>query len=526
MKKVKSTSVAIKIWIGIFSLIFLVLMGRYFYIQVTGEVQDVSLTEWAEEVRKMDAVLEAKRGSVLDANGNLLAFNRPVYRLYAILDEDFSKNSTEPLHIVDVDEASEKLATVIDLDQSEVKDILTKGQEKGVFQVEFGTKGRNLSENVKNEIQNLEIPGINFLKESKRYYPNNHFASHIIGFVNEDEETGKAQGITGIEGMFNKYLTGEDGHIKYQRDRFNKRLLQKETIIQDEKDGSNIYLTLDQKIQSLVEDALSKADAHYEPEKMTVVIMDAKTGEVLGMSNRPSIDLNNLDEVQNWYNDAISTPVEPGSTMKMFTWAAAIDSGNYNPDETFLSGKYKLGNMSVVNDVNQGRGWGHITYDEAFYRSSNVGTSKLVWEKMGDETYLDYLERFELFEKTNIELPNETVGKLTYAHPSDKIRTGFGQSSTVTPMQMVKAATVFANEGEMLQPTIIKKVVDPSTNETTQEDRKSVISEPIKKETADKLLELMDGVVSNEVGTGKRFQLDNYNSIGKTGTSQLAILYC
>src|SRR5699024_2435866 len=175
---------------------------------------------------------------------------------------------------------------------------------------------------------------------------------------------------------------------------------------------------------------------------ITSIVMNAKNGEILALANRPSVNPNDIGEVQNWFNDAISTPVEPGSTMKIFTWAAAIDAGVYDPKETFLSRKYKIHEqVQAVNDHNSGAGWGDITFDEGFYRSSNVAASKLVWEKMEENIYLDYLDKFGLFQKTNVELPNEKVGELSFNYPSDKIRTAFGQSSTITPLAQMKAAT-------------------------------------------------------------------------------------
>lgn len=522
MRKHKYTNRFTSIWIVLFTIGFLIIAGRFLYIQITGNVQNVSLIEWAENVRKTSVTLESERGAIMDSSGNLLAFNRPVYKMYAILSEDFSANSSKPLHVKDFEKTANELSAVIDMDASEILKRLEKGKASDAFQIEFGKDGKDLSEKEKDEIQALELPGINFMKESKRYYPNNNFASHIIGFVNESEDEKTVQGITGIEQMFNKYLIGEDGYINYQRDRYNKKLLQKDVHMKEAENGFDVFLTIDQKIQSLLEDILDQMVEKYEPERMTTVVMNAKTGEILALANRPSVNLNQIGEVQNWYNDAISTPVEPGSTMKIFTWAAAIDAGIYDAEETYLSGKYKIHEIeNAVNDHNYGKGWGYITYDEGFYRSSNVAASKLVWEKLDEATYLDYLDAFDLFEKTNIELPNEKVGQLTFNYPSDKIRTAFGQSSTVTPLQQMKAATAIANKGEMVQPIIVKKIVDPATGETVKEAQRTVVGKPITEETSEKMLDLMTGVVEEEGGTGRKFQLDSYTTLGKTGTAQM-----
>src|SRR5699024_6866795 len=155
-------------------------------------------------------------------------------------------------------------------------------------------------------------------------------------------------------------------------------------IIKEPKNGSDVYLTINQKIQVLLEDVMSEVDEQYKPARMSVIVMNAKTGEVLALSNRPSFNPNVIEDVENRYNDAISTSVEPGSTVKMFTWAAAIDSGNYQPDEQLPSGKYQVNpKIEPINDHIEGRGWGKITYDDGFRRSSNVAASRLMWEKMG-----------------------------------------------------------------------------------------------------------------------------------------------
>src|SRR5699024_561742 len=249
---------------------------------------------------------------------------------------------------------------------------------------------------------------------------------------------------------------------------------------------------------------------------------DPKTGGILAMGNRPSYNPNNPENVENWYNDVISTPFEPGSTTKMFTWAAAIDSGVYNGEEYYQSGKYVVNEkIEPINDHNGGAGWGAITYNEGFRRSSNVAASKLVWEKMGADTFLEYLERFDFDKTTGIDLPNEVAGNILYNWPSEKLRAAFGQGSTFTPIQQIKAASAIANDGKMVKPYVIEKIVDPNSGETIEEREPEIVGEPISKETADQMLELLDSVVNSKEGTGKPYRLDDYTVVGKTGTAQI-----
>src|SRR5690625_2308294 len=250
--------------------------------------------------------------------------------------------------------------------------------------------------------------------------------------------------------------------------------------------------------------------------------MNAKTGEIIAMSNRPSYNPNNPSDVQNWYNDAISTPFEPGSTVKMFTWAAAIDAGVYDGEEMYKSGKYQVNErIDTIHDHNGGKGWGKITYDEGFQRSSNVAASKLAWEKLGPDEYLEYLQAFDFDEKTNIDLPGEVSGQILYNWPSEKLTTSFGQGSTITPIQLMKAATAITNNGKMLQPYVIKKIVDPSTNKIVEENSPKVVGEPISSQTSKEIIDLLDSVVNSEKGTGRMYQLKDYSLIGKTGTAEI-----
>lgn len=530
MKKNAKTHFMAGILLVIFVGAFLVVTGRFVYIQVSGEVDNVKLADWAKQKRTSGYPLDSERGKIYDKNGMKLAYDRPSYRVYAILDEEYSLHSKVPRHVEDPKKTAELLAPVLDVDVSFVLKQLEDGiaADPQRFQVEFGNAGKELSQDKRDEIAALKLPGINFEKESVRYYPNGMFASHILGFARketikkDDEEIEEIIGVTGIENEMNELLSGKDGYISYQRDRYNQKLLDPDEVIKKPVNGNDVYLTIDQKIQTLLEDVMSEVADEYNPKKITATVMNAKTGEILAMSNRPSYNPNDPSDVKNWYNDAISMPFEPGSTVKMFTWAAAIEAGVYNGDEGFKSGSYRANErLQKVNDHNAGKGWGSITYDEGFARSSNVASAKLVWEKLGTETYLEYLQAFDFDKKTNIDLPGEIAGQLLYNWPQEKITTGFGQGSTLTPIQQMKAATAITNEGEMLEPYIIKKIIDPETDEILEKGSRKVVGQPISKETAEQVIDLLDSVVNSSVGTGKNYKLDSYSAMGKTGTAQI-----
>lgn len=503
-----------------FAAIFLILTGRFIYIQATGEVNDVSLKELAKEKRTSSHALSAERGKIFDDNGMTLAYDRPTYQLYAVVTEE--TNQLE--HVDDPEETAKQLAPILDIDESDISSKLEAGIKNKKYQVEFGKKGRNLSQKQKDKIEELELPGVNFDKESMRYYPNGTFASHIIGFAKENEEKKEREitGITGMEKEMNELLSGQNGHISFQRDKYNKKLLNPKENVKQPQDGDDVYLTIDQKIQTLLEDTLSQVEDEFNPERLTAIVMNPKTGEIIAMSNRPSYNPNDPKDVKNWYNDAISTPFEPGSTMKMFTWAAAIEEGVYNGDDTYKSGEFKANEkMKPIYDHNDGEGWGEISFNEGFRRSSNVAASKLVWEKIGADKFLDYLKAFDFDKKTDIDLPGEVPGSILYNWPAEKLTTAFGQGSTVTPIQQMKAATAIANEGKMLQPYVIKKIVDSNSDEVIEQKEPKVVGDPISKETAQQAKDLLQSVVNEENGTGQMYHMDDYSVGGKTGTAQI-----
>ncbi|CDQ40212.1 MULTISPECIES: penicillin-binding protein [Virgibacillus] len=529
MRKNKTTHFMAGILIIFFVGIFLTLTGRFLYIQATGEINDVSLEEWADKKRTASYTLPAERGKIYDSNGMTLAYDRPTYRLYAIVDEAYSEDLEEPKHVKDPEKTAEMLAPLLDMEESDILKRLKTGIEEDRFQVEFGTNARELSQQKKDEIAALDLPGINFEEEAVRFYPNGMFASQIIGFARELEQenenggtTQEIKGIAGMENQMNALLSGKDGRISYQRDNYNTKLLHPEEVVTEPEDGDDVYLTIDQKIQMLLEDTLTQVDEEYNPERISAVVMDPKTGEVVAMSNRPSYNPNNPEDVENWYNDVVSTPFEPGSTVKMFTWAAAIEEGVYNGNDTFKSGSYQPNEqIKPVHDHNGGEGWGTITYDEGFQRSSNVAASKLAWEKIGPDKYLEYLKAFQLDQKTDIDLPNETAGEILYKWPAEKLTTAFGQGTTLTPIQQMKAATAIANDGKMLQPYVIDKIVDSNSGEILKEKSPNVVGQPISKDTSEQVLKLLESVVNGEKGTGKMYKLDDYTVGGKTGTAQI-----
>ncbi|KEK25845.1 dihydropteridine reductase [Bacillus gaemokensis] len=489
-----------------FLLLFLLLLARFFYIQATETVYDQDLKELAKNKHNKNGVLEANRGTIYDQNGHVLAQDANSYKLVAELKGDAP--------VKDKKDAAKKIAGVLEKNEDEVLAYLNKDRT----QVEFGTLGKNLTKEKKDQIEALDIPGISFVTEKARVYPNGDFASYILGFAKPNDK-GIAEGKFGLEQSLDKYLRASNGSVAYTGGRNGVSLEGGKVNVKAPKNGDNVYLTIDQRIQSFLEDAMKAADKHYEPEMLIGVVADPKTGKVLAMSSSPSYDPNKRD-IQYFLNDPIANAFEPGSTMKIFTLAAAINEGVYNGQEYYQSGTYPVGNRKI-RDHNGGAGWGSITFDEGVERSSNVAFAILGDQKLGSDRFRQYIHKFGMDEKTHIDLPGEAENKIIFDQQIQQVTTAFGQGSTVTPMQLVQAATAIANDGKMMKPYTIDRIVDPITDKVKLQHKPEEVGKPISKETAAQVRQLLERVVTSPKGTGNAYKIDGYSVGGKTGTAQI-----
>lgn len=500
--------------------LFLLLYWRFATIQATGVVKGHELEEEALSRYETGYVLSADRGKILDRNENVIAEDTLSYRLVAVIKESATENKKNPRHVVDKAETAKLLAQYIPMDEEKIYERLNPS--KDLYQVEFGLAGRGISHEVKKKIEELKLPGIILYSDKKRYYPNGAFASHLIGFaLRESDKDGNSSvvGKMGLESIYDKQLTGTDGKLTYQRDARNYLLPSSDKVIQEAQDGNDIYLTIDKTIQNFLEEAMSRVNDQYNPQSMMAVVANPKTGEILAMSQRPTFNPDTREGLDgNWLNDVVENTIEPGSTFKTFTVAAAIDSGNWHPNAKYQSGQYKVYN-DTVKDHNT-YGWGRISYLEGFQRSSNTAMTNLL-DIMGWETYESYLKKFQFGQKTGIDLPNEASGIINSRYPLEKYTTTFGQGSTVTPIQLIQGLTAVANDGKMMQPYVIDKIVNPNTGEIIVDSEPTTKGKPISAETAEKTRELLASTVYGEAGNAKRFQIEGYKVAGKTGTAQM-----
>ncbi|WP_062048550.1 penicillin-binding transpeptidase domain-containing protein [Bacillus sp. JCM 19034] len=487
-------------------IVFLTLTGRIIYIQAAQTINGNDLIEIGEQRWTQEQVIEGKRGTIFDREGSALAQEVPSFTVYAVLNKDQRYYVRKP------EETAAILSPYINMSEEELTRLLTSDR----FQVELGSGARNLTYERMKEIEALELEGIYFREEPRRFYPKQTYASHVIGYTDRDMEEARM----GLEQSLDEYLQAEDGKVTFQKDMKWIRLPNANEQIIPPKHGHEIYTTLDTNIQTALEQVMTQVEEDYEPERMIAIVVDPKTGEVLAMSNRPSFNPNEYENITNYLNYAIADRYEPGSTMKMFTVAAAIEEGVYNGSEHYQSGQYQIG-TSTIGDHNNRVGWGMISFDEGFLRSSNVAMSRLTLEKLGQKKLYDYLTRFGFDQPTGIDLPGEVTSAIDRNGPVEAASTSFGQGSAVTPIQQVQAATAIANNGQMMKPFVVSKIVNSQNGEVIFENMPEVAGEPISQDTAEHVRDLLEQVVTSPVGTGNAYYLEGFDVIGKTGTAQI-----
>ena len=515
-KKRKNTIQYSKLVIFLSLLLFCVMIGRVIQLGTSSKIDGVNLKELASKRTTKTDTISAQRGTIDSSDGDSLALNVASYKLIAYLDPKRSENEKKLYHVQDKEMTAEKLAPILGMEKDEVLHYLNK---ENVYQTEFGTKGKGLNEITKKQIEDLELPGIDFIESYKRYYPKGQFASYVIGYA-KSEEDGSISGEMGIEKQYDKILRGEDGSVTYQKDLKGYRIPDTPVYTEDAVQGKDIYLTINSSIQFFVEQAIANSDRSYDWEWFTVTILDAKTGAVLATASDPGFDPN-IRNISNYMDIFCQTPYEPGSTMKTFTYMAAMENGVYDGSETYRSGTYETSDGTVIGDWNR-NGWGVISFDRGYAYSSNVGVINMINRHMNSTMLRQYFKRLGFGKKTGIELPNENKGKLDFKYETEIYNAGFGQGILTTPIQNAKAMTPLTNDGILLDPYLIEKIVDGETGEVVVDNSRSEIERVASTQTVQKMIQLMDETVNGYGNTGSGYRIDGGELIGKTGTAQIA----
>jgi len=532
MKQTKKTTVStnsikLPIWVILMCLFcFVVVIGRVCYLSLSENIDGVDIQAFASNRNSITKVLPAERGTIYDVNGNVLAQTVSSYTLIAYLDESRTTDEKKPQHVVDIEYTATELAKVINLDYETIVKYLSKD---GVYQTEFGSNGKGLTELQKDEIKDLNLPGIDFIETQKRYYPYGDFLSYTIGYAKEKEvtlENGEVVtllvGEMGIEKQYDDILRGEDGYTFYQRDRNGYKIANTQEITVDAIDGSDVYLSIDANVQLFLEQAIDNASSEkYTWDWYTILVADADTGAILGSASNPSFDPNKRNIV-NWSDYNIALPFEPGSTMKIYTYMAAMENSNYNGSSKYKSGTFKTKDGTVIGDWNR-NGWGNITYDRGFSLSSNTGIIDLLRKNISKADLKSYFNKLGFGTQTGIELPFESRGDVTFNYETEYYNAGFGQGITTTPIQNIKALTSIANDGMLLQPYYVSKIVDSSGN-ITYEGKRTELYQVASSTTTSKMKDLMEAVINGNSSTctGYPYYMEGYDLILKTGSAQVS----
>ena len=505
----------------VFLVFIIVIFVRFAYLALSKRVDNINLQEFATNRNTYNKTLFAKRGTIYDKSGNILAVNMTSYTVIAYLSESRSNGSSKPLHVVDKVGTAKALSPIINMSEDKILKLLN---QDGLYQVELGPGGRNITELQKDAIVELELPGIDFIESTKRYYPNGNFASYSIGYaklnlVEEDSDTYQMQGELGIEAYYDDILKGENGYLMYEQDRNGYKIPDTKETRLEAKNGSNIYLTLDSGIQRFLESAMDKTVEDAKPEWAMFAVMDAKTGDILGAATSPSFDPNILD-IEEYENPLVSFVYEPGSTMKTYTYICALEKGTYKGDEKFKSGSYKFEDDTIYDF--QRVGWGYISYDEGYLRSSNVGVANIVNKFINKEDLKECLTKYGFDSKTNIELPREQLGSLEFNYPVEVASASYGQGISITAIQALRGITLISNNGKLLTPHIVSKIVD-SNGKVVYERKVEESEQIISISTVEYMKNLMYKTVYGEPKyhySGNGFGIPNFDVIGKTGTAQ------
>ncbi|MCL2559651.1 MAG: penicillin-binding protein [Turicibacter sp.] len=499
---------------------FVAIAVSFAMIAETGVARGENLFELALQTYLFPGTVFARRGTITDRNGRVIADQHPSYTMFAVFYTGWDRSV-----VTDIEGTAEALAGVLDASVEEFITFLSP-EDENTRQVNFGPVGQRLSFTQRNEILALELPGIYFQDALTRFYPNGVFASHTIGYTMFGEY-GELIGVMGLEGYFNEMLTGQDGIYQFLGDRYGMlQPNQERMFIHDPVDGYNIMLTLDERIQLFVEAALDNTleiaeETDMDIQSMVAVVMDVRTGEILAAASRPTFDPNTR-EVVGGYINPLGYPFEPGSTIKVATFAAAIDTGNYRGDQMFTSGARSVPGNITIHDWNQS--WGNISFDDGFLVSSNTAVVDMFRYWLSFDNWMSYLAGFGFGETVDLPIVGELPGQVPDEETAevDVLMSGFGQGPmTVTPVQQLQALTAILNEGNLIRPQLIYQIYDPNTSSIVESFEPDIVGQPISAETARQVQDLMIDVVESPIGTGRNLYYLDVPSGGKTGTAQL-----
>lgn len=477
----------------VFSLILMIIAGRAVHLHV---IKSKWLSAKAEAQYKKFLFTSGKRGTIYDINNQELAVSLDVMSIGAF-----------PRKIKNTSSASKKLAKVLDLKSRDIYKKLNSGKS-------FVWIKRKIPPSDVNSVKELEIKGLEFVPEHNRFYPNKSLAAQILGFTGTDEK-----GLEGIEYQYNKELAATSDKLIVTKDALGRQFSTTGSNITGFS-GNNLTLTIDKRIQFIAEGALKEASEEFDAKYGTAIVMNPKSGALMAVAHYPEFNPNTFGNYSRdlWRNRSVTDPFEPGSTLKVFLAAAAIESNICTPNSIFYceNGTYQIGR----NKVNDTHPYQWLSLQQIIKFSSNIGAVK-VSEITGKKLLYKTLTDFGFGKKTGIDCPGETPGILLNYNRWSSIDTGaisFGQGISVSSVQLLAAISAIANGGTMVRPHIVKSVTSPDST-LIREFKNPRSRRVISTETAAQVKRIMATVVTDG-GTGVNAALNKYTVCGKTGTAQ------
>lgn len=513
-----------------FSIVSILLIFRIGFIQliIGDKLKKEAFEQWSRDIP-----IKAKRGIIYDRNGKILATNINLDTVWV-----------RPSDIKDPRKTAKVLSEILEIDKNKIFKLITKKQS--IVEI-----ARWISKDKADRLREIKLQGIEIVDDNKRYYPYNNFASQLIGHTNIDNV-----GQNGLEMIFNDYLTGTPGRwMKTVDAKGNEMPYKEENLIMPEQ-GFNLHITLDETIQSFAEKKALETLIKNKAKKVSIIMMEPKTGDILAMVTKPDYDLNNVtdllynplepwkvnskDEIinwrkvkwadkkefvfSNWKNFPISSIYEPGSTFKIITAITGLDKGVVKPDSKFYCDGFvrKVNSKKPIKCWRYYRPHGNQTFIEGVQNSCNEVFVE-VGLRIGAEDFYKYIRKFGFGDKTSITLPGEIKGivpHFKYIKEVNLATMSFGQGIAVTPIQLVTAVSAIANEGKLMKPRIVK-AIENNNGEIVKEFEPEIVRKVVSKEKANEMLKILESVVSE--GTGGRAYQEGYRIGGKTGTAQKVI---
>ncbi|MBI4709396.1 MAG: penicillin-binding protein 2 [Candidatus Portnoybacteria bacterium] len=486
-------------------LIFLIygaVIYRLFLIQV---LKHSTYSALAQDQNQIFKKLIPNRGEIFAQDKNLtffpLAINREYPAVYLV-----------PREISDKENLAQKLSEILGIDK---ETILNKA---GKIDDPYEPLKSKIDDASAQKIQELDLEGVYLTSENSRWYPEKNLTSHLVGFLGykDDERVGQY----GLEGYYNQDLSGQAGILKTTKDAQGTSILMGDYDLEPAKDGGSLYLTIDPNIQFVAAQKLKAVLEKWQSSSGSVIVMDPKTGAILAMASFPDFDSNEYSKVENiddFLNPITQKLYEPGSVFKPITMAAGLDSGKVSPETTYVdTGSLEIGGYLITNAADRSYGLSNMT--KVLEKSINTGVV-FAQRKTGNEIFKNYVEAFGFNGPTGVDLAGEVAGNINNLKENKEINfatAAFGQGIAVTPLEMAAAICAIANEGKMMRPYLVEKIVYPDGREEKTEPQ--AIRQVVSEQTANKLTAMLVSTVRNGYD---KIKIKGYFIAGKTGTAQV-----